>query len=109
MARMAYMANMASKHNMITEKHGNHSAHVNSCQDMKMVKVCVTDILNEDDTMKLGDLRQQVQLKLFGKFSCDIRTLNAYVDSTVAHLKRKQGASDPPSKRASPKPVFMRR
>ena len=82
---------------------------VNSCQDMKMVKVCVTDILNEDDSMKLGDLRQQVQLKLFGKFSCDIRTLNAYVDSTVAHLKRKQAASDPPSKRASPKPIFMRR
>ena len=82
---------------------------VNSCQDMKMVKVCVTDILNEDDSMKLGDLRQQVQLKLFGKFSCDIRTLNAYVDSTVAHLKRKQAASDSPSKRASPKPIFMRR
>ena len=35
---------------------------VNSCQDRKMVS-CVADILSEDDNMKLGDLRQQLQLK----------------------------------------------
>ena len=59
--------------NGVHGKHGKHAQHgqksmaimtvlVNSCQDRKMVS-CVADILNEDDNMKLGDLRQQLQLK----------------------------------------------
>lgn len=74
------------------------------------MKLCVSDILNEDDSMTLGDLRQQVQLKLSGKYKCDIKTLNAYVDSVVAHLKKKQAASDPqPQKPSKLKPIFMKR
>ena len=59
--------------NGVHGKHGKHAQHgqksmaimtvlVNSCQDRKMVS-CVADILSEDDNMKLGDLRQQLQLK----------------------------------------------
>lgn len=72
------------------------------------MKLCVRDILNEDDSLTLGDLRQQVQLKLSGKYNCDIKTLNAYVDSVVAHSKRKQTASDPQLKK-KPTPIFMKR
>ena len=49
------------------------------------VKLCVRDILFEDDSLTLAELRRLVGMKLSKKINCNVVLLNAYIDSAVAH------------------------
>ena len=73
------------------------------------VKLCVRDILSEDDSLTLAELRRLVGMKLSKKINCNVVLLNAYIDSAVAHYKRKHSGEPEPGPSKVLRPIFMKK